>query len=206
MSLASGQMDEIDLWTGRLLMLAGGALLLEAVTDFYGQSLSAIPFSWLFASIPFGIGFALTPIVLLRSYQSLVDRTPTSTVVGVAFVAVLPVGTIVLVVWAVLGLAVGPVPEIAVLPVRVGIVFFALLASFSVGVALFGLVFLREEQTRSLGTSLLTFGTAWAAPLVVVTLTGVYPGWLATLLVVTVATTMIAIGYCFPPVEFAGGR
>jgi len=33
----------------------------------------------------------------------------------------------------------------------------------------------------------------------IVKLSGVYPAWLANLLIVSVATTMIAIGSCFPP-------
>jgi len=200
-SLASSRATEVDIWSGRLLAVAGVALLVESVSGTSGELLRGLPFSWLVSSIPFGIGFALAPVVVLRSYQYLVDRTPTAAVVGVAFVAVLPVGTVLLVGWAVSGLVVGPVPEIAALPVRVGLVFFALLGVFAAGVATFGLLFLRERRTRLLGASLLTFGLAWAAPLVVVPLAGAYPDWLATGLVVSVATSMIVVGYCFPPTE-----
>jgi len=137
--------------------------------------------------------------VVLQSYQYLAHRTPRVAVVGVPFVAVLPVGTVLLVAWSTLGLAVGPVPEIPLLPVKLMTVFLTLLGSFTVGIATFGLTFLQIERTRLLGASLLAFSLAWAVPMTVVTLVGVYPAWLANLLVVSVATTMIAIGYCFPP-------
>lgn len=156
--------------------------------------------------IPYGIGFALAPVVLFRSYQYLADRTPKSAVVGVAFVTVLPVGTVFLVAWGIAGLTVGPVPEIDVLPVRLMTVFLTLLGSFTVGIATFGLTFLKNERTRLLGASLLAFALAWAVPLTVVKLSGVYPAWLANLLVISVATTMIAIGYCFPPAVPEGGQ
>lgn len=201
MSLASGQVDEIDVWSGRLLAIAGAVLLVEAATGIYGQSLRWLPFSWLLTSIPFGIGFVLAPLVLLRSYQYLADRTPTSAVVGLAFVAALPVGTVALVGWAVLSLAGIPIPEVTVLPVGISAVFFTLLASFAVGVAIFGVTFLRYDRTRLLGGSLLGFASAWAISLTVAKLSGVYPTWLANLLVVLVATTTIAIGYCFPPID-----
>lgn len=206
MSLASGRVDEIEVWTGRLLVIAGAVLLVEAATGIYRQSLHGFPFSWLLTSIPFGIGFVLAPLVLLRSYQNLADSTPTVAVAGVAFVAVLPVGTVALVVWALLNLAGGPVPEVTVLPVGISAVFFTLLGSFAVGVAIFGVTFLRYERTRLLGVSLLGFASVWAIPLAVAKLSGVYPTWLANLLVVSVATTTIAIGYCFPPVEREAGH
>jgi hypothetical protein len=57
-----------------------------------------------------------------------------------------------------------------------------------------------------LGGSLLGFASAWAIPLAVAKLSGVYPTWLSNLLVVSVATTTIAIGYYFPPVEGVDGR
>lgn len=206
MSLASTRPTELDIWSGRLLVLAGAVLLVESVSGRFGVSLGGLPFWWLLSSIPFGIGFALAPVVLLRSSQSLVDRAPRSAAVGVAFVAALPVGTVLLVAWGLVGVAVGPVPEIAVLPVRLMTVFLALVASFAVGIATFGLAFLRDERTRLLGASLLTFASAWAVPLTVVKLSGTYPGWLANLLVVSVATTMIAVGYCFPPAELGSGQ
>ncbi|WP_276274112.1 hypothetical protein [Haloarcula litorea] len=206
MSLTSDRADGIDVWSGRLLAIAGVVLLVEAVGGLSGESLSGLPFSWLLTTIPFGVGFALAPLVLLRSYRYLDDHAPLSAVVGAAFVAALPVGTVVLVVWGLLGLAVGPVPGIAALPVSVGTVFFALLAAFALGVGTFGLTFLRDGRTRLLGASLLTFASAWALPLAVVRLSGVYPDWLATVLVVTVATAMIAVGHCFPPVGPGRGQ
>jgi hypothetical protein len=205
MSLPSSRADEIDSWSARLLAIAGAVLLIEAVSGTYGTSLRGLPFSWLLTTIPFGIGFALAPLVVLRSYQYLADRTPTAAVVGVAFVAALPVGTTVLVGWGVLGLAFGPDSEITVLPVRVGTVFFALVASFALGVATFGLSFLRYGRTRLLGVSLLALALGWAVPLVVAKLSGVYPDWLANLLVVSVATGMLAIGHCFPPTDPESG-
>jgi len=198
-SFANVRADKLDIWSGRLLAIAGIALLAEAVSSTYGWSLSGVPFWWLVSSIPYGIGFALAPVVLLRSYQYLAEHTPRSAVVGVAFVAVLPVGTVLLVAWGVVGLTVGPVPEIAVLPVRLMTVFLTLLGSFTVGIATFGVMFLKTERTRLLGASLLAFALAWAIPMTIVKLSGVYPAWLANLLIVSVATTMIAIGSCFPP-------
>jgi hypothetical protein len=139
--------------------------------------------------------------VLLRSYQYLSDRTPTSAVVGVALVAALPVGTIVIVAWAVGADASSFVPDVTFLPVRVDTVLFTLLAVFAGGIATFGLSLLRYDRTRLLGGSLLMFGSAWSLPLVVEGLSGVDPEWLSPLLVASVATAMIAIGYCFPLVE-----
>ena len=201
MSLASSQVDEIEHWTGRLLAIAGVLILIEAASGVIGNSLRGIPFAWLLTSIPFGIGFVLLPLVLLRSYQYLSDRTPTSAVVGVALVAALPVGAVVIVAWAVAADASGIVPDVTVLPVSIDTVFFALLAVFAGGIATFGLSLLRYDRTRLLGGALLMFGSAWSFPLVVVGLSGVYPGWLSSLFVASVATTMIAIGYCFPLVE-----
>jgi len=201
MSLTSSQGDEIEHWTGRLLAIAGVLILIEAASGAISESLRGIPFSWLLTSIPFGIGFVLLPLVLLRSYQYLSDRTPTSAIVGVALVAALPVGTVVIVAWAVAANASGMVPDVTVLPVSIDIVFFTLLAVFAGGIATFGLSLLRYDRTRLLGGALLVFGSAWSLPLVVVGLSGVYPGWLSPLLVTSVATTMIAIGYCFPLVE-----
>ncbi|MFC7079466.1 hypothetical protein [Halorussus caseinilyticus] len=201
MSLTSSQVDEIEYWTGRLLAIAGVLILIEAASGAISESLRGIPFAWLLTSIPFGIGFVLLPLVLLRSYQYLSDRTPTSAIVGVALVAALPVGTVVIVAWAVAADASGLVPDVTVLPVRIDTVFFTLLAVFAGGIATFGLSLLRYDRTRLLGGALLMFGSAWNLPLVVVGLSGVYPGWLSPLLVASVATTMIAIGYCFPLVE-----
>ena len=201
MSVASSRADEIERWTGRLLGIAGVVLLVEFASGVYSDILGGIPFSWVLSSIPFGIGFVLIPLVLLRSYQSLVDRTPRAAVVGSSLVAALPVGAIILVVWAVLALTIDFVPEVSVLPFTVSTVFFGLLAVFAVGIATFGLTFLRHEQTRLLGGSLLIFAAGWALPLAVAKLSGVYPGWLADLLVVSVATSMIAVGYCFPPLK-----
>jgi len=206
MSHVRNKSADIEIWTGRLLAIAGSVLLVEAVTGIYGRSLRGVPLSWLFTSMPFGIGFVLTPLVLLTSYRYLVDRTPTSAVVGVAFVAALPVGILVLVAWSVMALAGAPLPEVTVLQVGIDVVFFTLLAAFAIGVAMFGLAFLSYERTWLLGGSLLAFAFSWAIPLGVATLSGVYPAWLADLLVVSVATTMVAIGYCFPPVELEDGQ
>jgi hypothetical protein len=201
MALASSQVDEIEHWTGRLLAIAGVLIFIEAVSGALSDILHGIPFAWLLTSVPFGIGFVLLPLVLLRSYQYLSDRTPTAAVVGVALVAALPVGSIAIVAWAVAADASGLVPDITVLPVRVDTVFFTLLAVFAGGIATFGLSLLRYDRARLLGGSLLLFGSAWSLPLVVVGLSGVYPGWLSPLLVASVATAMIATGYCFPLVE-----
>lgn len=201
MSLANSQVDEIEHWTGRLLAIAGVLILIEAASGALSEGLRGIPFAWLLTSMPFGIGFVLLPLVLLRSYQYLSDRTRISAVVGVVLVAALPVGTIVIVIWAIAADASGLVPDVTVLPVRVDTVFFTLLAVFSSGVATFGLSLLRYDPTRLLGGSLLMFGSAWSLPLVVVGLSGVYPGWLSPLVVASVATAMVAIGYCFPLVE-----
>ncbi|WP_135823652.1 hypothetical protein [Halorussus ruber] len=201
MSLTSSQVDEIEHWTGRLLAIAGVLILIEAASGAISESLRGIPFAWLLTSIPFGIGFVLLPLVLLRSYQYLSDRTPTSAIVGVALVAALPVGAVVIVAWAVAADASSIVPDVTVLPVKIDTVFFTLLAVFAGGIATFGLSLLRYDRTRLLGGALLMFGSAWSLPLVVVGLSGVYPGWLSPLLVASVATTMIAIGYCFPLVE-----
>lgn len=201
MSLTSSQVDGIEHWTGRLLAIAGVLILIEATSGAISKSLRGIPFAWLLTSIPFGIGFVLLPLVLLRSYQYLSDRTPTSAIVGVALVAALPVGAVVIVAWAVAADASGIVPDVTVLPVKIDTVFFTLLAVFAGGIATFGLSLLRYDRTRLLGGALLMFGSAWSLPLVVVGLSGVYPGWLSPLLVASVATTMIAIGYCFPLVE-----
>ena len=206
MSLATDRTAGIDLWTGRLLAIGGALILAETITELSGGSLRGIPFSWLLTSIPFGIGFAVIPLVLLRSYQYLADRTPRSAVVGATFVAALPVGTVGIVAWALLGQTSGFVPEVDVLPVTIDTVFFTLLATFAVGTATFGLAFVRHGETRSLGGSLLLFASAWIAPLTVVTLSGVYPSWLGDFLVVSVATTMIAIGYFFPPNKYESRR
>jgi hypothetical protein len=147
--------------------------------------------------MPFGLGFVLVPLVLFRSYQYVSDRTPRSAVVAAPLVAALPVGTIVLVAWALLADTSGLVPEVQVLPVRVDTVFFALLTVFAGGVATFGLSLIREERTRLLGGSLLLFGATWAVPLLAVTLLRVYPAWLSDIVVVSVATTMLAIGSAF---------
>lgn len=197
MSLANNRTTEIERWTGRLLGIAGVALLVETASEIYGTSLGSIPFSWLLTSIPFGIGFALAPLVLLRSYQHIADRTPMSAVVGITCVAALPVGTIVLVAWAVLALS-GLVPEVTVLPVSIDTVFFTLVAVFAGGIATFGLTFLQDERTRLLGGALLMFASGWAIPLAVAKLSGVYPAWLGDFLVISVATSMVLIGYCFP--------
>ncbi|MFC7076162.1 hypothetical protein [Haloarcula halophila] len=201
MALASSQVDEIEHWTGRLLAIAGVLIFIEATSGALSDILREIPFAWLLKSIPFGIGFVLLPLVLLRSYQYLSDRTPTSAAVGVALVAALPVGSIAIVAWAVTADASGLVPDVTVLPVSVDTVFFTLLAVFVGGIGTFGLSLLRYDRTRLLGGSLLMFGLAWSLPLVIVGLSGVYPEWLSPLLVVSVATAMIAIGYCFPLVE-----
>lgn len=201
MVLADSQVGEIEAWTGRFLTIAGVLLLIELISGALSESLRGIPFAWLLTSLPFGIGFVLLPLVLLRSYQYLSDRTPTAALVGVALVAALPVGSIVLVAWAVGADASSLVPEVNILPVSVDIVFFTLVAVFAGGIAIFGLSLLRYDRTRPLGGSLLMFGSAWGLPLVVVGLSGVYPGWLSSLLVASVATAMIAIGYCFPLVE-----
>ena len=201
MSLASNRADEIERWIGRLLGIAGVVLLVEFASGVYSDILGGIPFSWLLSSIPFGIGFVLLPLVLLRSYQYLVDRTPTAAIVGITLVAALPVGAIILVAWTIVALASGLLPGVNVLPFTVSTVFFVLLAFFAVGIATFGLTFLRHEQTRLLGGSLLTFASGWALPLAVAKLSGVYPGWLADMLVVSVAASMIAVGYCFPPLK-----
>lgn len=201
MALASSHVAEMEHWTGRILAIAGVLILIEAASGTFSEILRGIPFAWLLESIPFGIGFVLLPLVLLRSYQYLSDRTPTSAVVGVALVAALPVGSIAIVAWAVVADASGFVPDVTFLPVRVDTVFFTLLAVFAGGIATFGLALLRYDRTRLLGGSLLLFGSAWSLPLVVVGLSGVYPGWLSPLLVASVATAMIAIGYCFPLVE-----
>ena len=201
MALASSQVDEIEHWTGRLLAIAGVLIFIEADSGALSDILHGIPFAWLLTSVPFGIGFVLLPLVLLRSYQYLSDRTPTAAVVGVVLVAALPVGSIAIVAWAVAADATGLVPAVTVLPVRVDTVFFTLLAVFAGGIATFGLSLLRDDRTRLLGGSLLMFGVAWSLPLVVVGLSGVYPRWLSPLLIAAVATAMIAIGYCFPLVE-----
>ncbi len=201
MSLAGNHMLEIERWTGRLLAFAGAILLVEAATGIYSESLSAIPFSWALTPIPFGIGFVLLPLVLLRSYQYLSNRTPTAAIVGVVLVAALPAGTIIIVGWAIAADAIGLIPDVTVLPVRVDTVFFTLLAVFSGGIAIFGLSLLRYYRARLLGVSLLMFGVAWSSPMVAVGLSGVYPKWLSPLLIGSVATAMIAIGYYFPLVE-----
>jgi len=201
MSLTSSQVDEIEHWTGRLLAIAGVLILIEAASGAISESLREVPFAWLLTSIPFGIGFVLLPLVLLRSYQYLSDRTPTSAVVGVALVAALPVGAVVIVAWAVAADTSGIVPDVTVLPVSIDTVFFTLLAVFAGGIATFGLSLLRYDRTRLLGGALLMFGSAWSLPMVIVGLSGVYPEWLSPLFVASVATTMIAIGYCFPLVE-----
>jgi Ni,Fe-hydrogenase I cytochrome b subunit len=200
-SVAISRADEIELWTGRLLALAGALIIVEFVNGLFGETFRNVSFWWwALSSMPFGIGFVLVPVVLLRSYQYVSDRTPRSAVVGVALVAALPVGTIVLVAWALLATTSAPVPEVTVLPVRIDTVFFALLLVFAGGITTFGLSLLRDEQTRLLGGSLLVFGGTWTLPLLAVTLLGVYPPWLNDIVVVAVATTMVAIGYCFPPV------
>ena len=199
MSVASSQVAEIEDWTGRLLAIAGAVLLVEAASGISSGLLAGVPFSWLLTSIPVGIGFTLAPLVVLRSSQFLADRTPRVAVLGVAFVAALPVGTIVVVAWGLLAHTSGFVPDVAVLPVGVSAIFFTLLGSFAVGLAIFGLAFLHYDRTRLLGGSLLLMGAAWAISLAVAKLVGVYPGWLADLLVVSVATAMLAIGYTFPP-------
>ena len=201
MSLASTQINEIERWTGRLLTIAGVLILIEAASGALSESLRGIPFAWLLTSLPFGIGFVLLPVVLLRSYQYLSDRTPTAAVVGIALVAALPVGSVVIVAWAIAGDVSSLIPAVTILPVRVDTVFFTLLAVFAGGIATFGLSLLRDDRTRLLGGSLLMFGVAWSLPLVVVGLSGVYPRWLSPLLIAAVATAMIAIGYCFPLVE-----
>lgn len=201
MSLAGSGRTEIERWTGRLLGVAGAVLLVEVASGLYSKSLAGIPFSWLLTSIPFGIGFALAPVVLLRSYQSLADRTPVSAIVGVTFVAALPVGTIVLVGWASLALTSDLIPNVTVLPVTISTVFFTLLGLFTVGIATFGITFFRDDRTRLLGGSLLLFASGWAIPLTVAKLSGVYPSWLADVLIVSVATSMLVIGYSFPPTE-----
>ncbi len=201
MALASSQVDEIGHWTGRLLAIAGVLIFIEAASGALSDVLRGIPFAWLLTSVPFGIGFVLLPLVLLRSYQYLSDRTPTAAVVGVALVAALPVGSIVIVAWAVAADTTSLVPNVTVLPVKVDTVFFTLLAVFACGIATFGLSLLRYDRTRLLGGSLLLFGSAWSLPLIVVGLSEVYPGWLSPLLIASVATAMIAIGYCFPLVE-----
>lgn len=201
MVLVSRQVNEIEHWTGRLLAIAGVLILIEAASGALNVSLSEIPFAWLLTSIPFGIGFVLLPLVLLRSYQYLSDRTPTPAVVGVALVAALPVGTILLVAWAVGADISSLIPDVTVLPVSVDTIFFTLLAVFAGGIATFGLSLLQYDRTRPLGGSLLLFGSAWSLPLVVLGVSGAYPGWLSTLVVASVATAMIAIGYCFPLVE-----
>jgi len=205
MSLASSGRTEIERWTGRLLGVAGAILLVEVASGLYSRSLAGIPFSWLLPSIPFGIGFVLAPLVLLRSYQSLADRTPVSAIVGVTFVAALPVGTIVLVGWAGLALTSDLIPNVTVLPVTVSTVFFTLLGLFTAGIATFGITFFRDDRTRLLGGSLLLFAAGWAIPLTVAKLSGVYPSWLADVLIVSVATSMLVIGYAFPPTESEHG-
>jgi len=175
MSLADSQVFEIERWAGRLLAIGGAILIVEAATGIYSESLRVIPFSWALTPIPFGIGFVLLPLVLLRSYQYLSTRTPTAAIVGVALVAALPVGTIGIVAWAIAADAIGFVPNVTLLPVRVDTVFFTLLAVFSGGVATFGLSLLRYYRARLLGVSLLVFGLAWSSPLVAVSVSGVYP-------------------------------
>ncbi len=201
MSLADSGRPEIERWTGRLLGVAGATLLIEAASGLYGESLAGVPFSWALSAIPFGIGFALAPLVLLRSYQSLADRTPMTAIVGVAFVASLPVGTIVLVGWASLARASDLVPNVTVLPVTISTAFFTLLGLFAIGIAVFGVVFFRDDRTRLLGGSLVLFASGWAIPLAVAKLSGAYPSWLADVLVVSVATSMLVVGYAFPPTE-----
>jgi hypothetical protein len=199
MAVTQKRAVRVQHWAGRLLAIAGALLLLEVASGIYSAGLSELPFSWVLTPIPFGIGFVLIPLMLLWSYQYLAGRTPTSALVGIAFVAALPVGTIILVGWGVLGLASGLVPELTVLPVRVDTVFSALLVLFALGITTFGLNFLQNEQTRLLGGSLLTFVLGWAIPLAVAKLWGVYPEWLSNVGIVSVAIAMIAIGYCFPP-------
>jgi hypothetical protein len=201
MSLADSQLLEVERWAGRLLAIAGAILIVEAATGVYSESLRVIPFSWALTPIPFGVGFVLLPLVLLRSFQYISTRTPTAAVVGVALVAALPVGTISIVAWAIAADAIGFVPDVTVLPVRVDTVFSTLLAVFSGGIVTFGLSLLRYYRARLLGVSVLVFGLAWSSPLVAVGVAGAYPRWLSPLLIISVATAMIAIGYCFPLVE-----
>jgi hypothetical protein len=199
MSVAISRADEIEVWTGRLLALAGALIIVEFASGLFGETFRNVPFWWwALSTMPFGIGFVLVPVVLFRSYQYVSERTPRSAVVGVALVAALPVGTIMLVAWALLATTSGLIPEVTVLPVRIDTVFFALMLVFAGGIATFGLSLLRDEKTQVLGGSLLLFGATWAMPLLAVTLLGVYPPWLNDIVVVAVATTMIAIGYCFP--------
>jgi len=205
MSLESSRPDEIERWIGRLLGIAGAALLAELASGIYRDVLGGIPFSWLLSSIPFGIGFVLVPLVLLKSSQYLADSPPMAAIVGITFVAALPVGAVVLVAWAILALTSDLVPEVTVLPVTISTAFFGLLACFAVGIATFGLTFLRDKQTRLLGGSLLIFASGWGLPLAVAKISGVYPAWLADLLVVSVAMSMIAVGYSFPPLKRESG-
>lgn len=201
MSLASHRTDGIEVWTGRLLATAGAVLLLEAATGSYGTGLQGLPVSWMLTGLPFGIGLVLIPFVLFRSYQYLGDPIPTSARVGVALVAAPPVFATIIVSWSVLALAGVPTPDATALPVKFSTIFYTLMAMFGIGVAIFGLTFLRDGRNRFLGGSLLAFALAWGVPLGVAKLSGVYPAWLANLLVISVAASMIAIGYCFPPGE-----
>jgi hypothetical protein len=182
-SVATSRADEIELWTGRLLVLAGALIVVETAGGVFGETLRTIPSSWWISSMPFGIGFVLVPFVLFWSYQHVSDRTPRSAVVGVALVAALPVGVIVLVAWALLATTSSLVPEVTLLPVRPNTIFFTLLTVFAGGITTFGLSLLRDDQTRLLGGSLLVFGVTWAMPLVAVTLLGVYPAWLGDIVV-----------------------
>lgn len=197
MPVAACRATSIKRWTGILLAIAGVGLLIGAASGIYSEAPSGFPFSGVLTPIPFGIGVVLIPLVLFWSYQYLADRTPTSAIVGVAFVAMLPVGSLALFAWVLLSRFSDVIPELAVLPVRISVVASVLLVPFAVGVATFGITLLRHERTRLLGGSLVTFASAWAIPLAMVALSSGYPIWLSDLHLGSVAATMIAIGYCF---------
>ena len=194
-------MDEIDIWVGRMLTIAGAILLVEAIVSNPVTGVSGISLPWLLKLIPFGIVFVLSPFMFLRSYRYLVNRTPVTAYIAILLVVIPPICTIIFAIWGILSQIIIFIPAVTIVPVKTGMILNGLIVSFALGIVAFGLSFLRYDRARPLGVVLLIFVLGFAIPLFVVNVFGIYIDWLTSVLLVSVALSLIGIGYYYPPTE-----
>ena len=187
----------VEAETGLLLSIAGGFLAVQIAVrelpDFVGVTVGKSLPEWtgvVFSLGPFGLagfGLGLPFVALFGLYHRLTAETPRVAVAGGALMALTPI----LFFGGLLSVLLPPLPDSLAL-------LFVSPVPYVVGTALFGLAFLRrDESVSSVGIPLLVFSGTWALAYAIGLENGFLPGWVP--FIELLAVSLVSMGYLLSP-------